>query len=183
MPLPPPSAELAASTDLVVRPFSQDSWSLKTARGASISLAPIEPDRAGPLAEAVTAIDPWKRMQYRPETMAAYLAARDPGTCRRSIVHDGQTVGAVSIRYPWLRGPYLELLATLPGNQGLGIGDAVLGWMAAEVADSANSLWVCTSTFNTRALAFYERHGFVRVGDLDGLVAPDFCEILLRRRL
>ena len=144
---------------------------------------PIEPETAGPLAAAITAIDPWKRMDYRPEAMAAYLAAREPGTCRRAIIHDGQIVGAVSIRYPWLRGPYLELLATLPGSQGLGIGAAVLDWMAREVAGRANSLWVCTSTFNTRALTFYERHGFVRVGDLDGLVGPGFTEILLRKKL
>ena len=71
----------------------------------------------------------------------------------------------------------------LPDSQGLGIGAAVLDWMAREVAGRANSLWVCTSTFNTRALHFYERYGFVRVGNLDGLVAPGFTEILLRKRL
>jgi diamine N-acetyltransferase len=146
-------------------------------------LEPIEAASAGPLAEAITAIDPWKRMNYRPDVMAAYLAAREPGTCRRAILHDAKVVGAVSIRHPWLRGPYLELLATLPDSQGLGIGAAVLDWMAREVAGRANSLWVCTSTFNTRALSFYERHGFVRVGDLDELVGPGLTEILLRKQL
>jgi diamine N-acetyltransferase len=172
-----------AEAEQIPGPFGADLWKLTTARGASILLEPIEAASAGPLAEAITAIDPWKRMNYRPDVMAAYLAAREPGTCRRAILHDAKVVGAVSIRHPWLRGPYLELLATLPGSQGLGIGAAVLDWMAREVAGRANSLWVCTSTFNTRALSFYERHGFVRVGDLDELVGPGLTEILLRKQL
>ena len=177
-----PGADEAAA-DHVSGPFGGERWALTTARGASIALAPIETQAAGPLAEAVTAIDPWKRMSFRPEAMATYLAAREPGACRRAILHKGRAIGAVSVRHPWLRGPYLEMLALLPGSQGLGIGASVLDWMGAEVAGRANSLWVCTSTFNTRALVFYERHGFVRVGDLDGLVGPDFTEILLRKRL
>lgn len=165
------------------RPFSRETWVLTTAKGAAIELAGIDAGTAAPLAQAVTAIDPWRRMAYRAEAMAAYLAAHEAGACRRLIRHDGEIVGAVCVRHPWLRGPYLELLALLPGRQGFGIGAAVLDWMAVEVAGSANSLWVCTSTFNDRALAFYQRHGFVRVGDLDGLVGPGFTEILLRKRV
>lgn len=164
-------------------PLDAEHTVLTIACQASVVLRPIGDDIAGPLAAAITSIDPWKRMSYRPEAMATYLGAREPGACRRAILHDDQTVGAVSIRYPWLRGPYLELLALLPGSQGLGIGAAVLDWMAAEVAGRANSLWVCTSTFNARALSFYERNGFARVGDLDGLVGPGYTEILLRRKL
>ena len=164
-------------------PFSAECQMLTTANNAVATLEGIEADNAGALAAAVTAIDPWKRMGYRPEAMAAYLAARESGACRKAIVYEGAPVGAVCIRYPWLRGPYLELLALLPGSQGLGIGAAVLDWMAGEVSGRADSLWVCTSTFNARALTFYGRHGFVRVGDLEGLVAPGFTEILLRKQL
>ena len=169
--------------DNVARPFSAERWTLVTRRGIALSLEPIGADQATPLAAAVTAIDPWHRMAYRAEAMAAYLAARDPGTCRRAICRDGAIVGAVSVRYPWLRGPYLELLALLPGQQGTGIGAAVLHWMTAQAAGHANSAWVCASSFNDRALSFYRRHGFVRVGDLDDLVGPGFTEILLRKRL
>ena len=132
-------------------------------------------------------------MDYAAATMATYLESREPGTCRRAICRGSILIGAVCIRHPWLRGPYLELLAVLPGHQGAGIGAAILDWMAAEVTGphirpapsggGANSLWVCTSTFNSRALAFYTAHGFEVVGELDGLVAPGFSEILLRKRL
>ena len=173
---PPQSAE-------IVEPFQAESWTLSAASGAAVVLDPIEASTAQTLGIAVAAKDPWQRMKYSAEAMAGYLGAREPGTCRRAIRHDGHVVGVVCVRHPWLRGPYLEMLALLPGSQGLGIGACVLDWMGAEVAGRANSLWVCTSTFNTGALVFYERHGFVRVGDLDGLVGPDFTEILLRKRL
>jgi ribosomal protein S18 acetylase RimI-like enzyme len=42
---------------------------------------------------------------------------------------------------------------------------------------------VAASDFNSGALRFYERHGFVRVAALEGLVAEGRSEILLRKRL
>ena len=164
-------------------PFGAERWELTARCGVRLSLVPITLEVAPALAAAICSIDPWHRMGYAAAAMAGYLAAREPGTCRRAILHDGRVIGAVSVRHPWLRGPYLELLALLPGDQSRGAGAAILDWMTAEVQGRANSLWVCASSFNGRALAFYERHGFVRVGDLDGLVVPGFAEILLRKRL
>lgn len=176
-----PSTEPAGRS--ASEPFAAASWTLTTRTGGSVCLDPIDAASAGSLARAITDIDPWRRMGYGADAMAAYLAVPGPGACRRVIRSGDRALGAVAVRHPWLRGPYLELLALLPGCQGHGIGAAVLDWMEGEVAGRANSLWVCTSTFNVRAVAFYERHGFVRVGDLDGLVGPGFTEILLRKRL
>jgi ribosomal protein S18 acetylase RimI-like enzyme len=44
-------------------------------------------------------------------------------------------------------------------------------------------LWVCASDLNSRAIAFYERHGFNRVGIIPDLVAPGATELLVRKRL
>jgi diamine N-acetyltransferase len=172
-----------ASPKVSTTAFSATHWQLATPGHAAMTLAPITADAAAMLGHALISIDPWQRMNYSPSAMTTYLAASEPGTCRRAICRDGTPIGAVSVRYPWLRGPYLELLGLLPGHQGLGAGAAILDWMAAEARGRANSLWVCTSTFNARALTFYQRHGFVAVGDLEGLVGPEFTEVLLRRKL
>jgi hypothetical protein len=42
---------------------------------------------------------------------------------------------------------------------------------------------VCASEFNARAIEFYERHGFDRVGAIPDLISPGFAELLLRKRL
>lgn len=163
-------------------PFDAVRWDLR-AGTAGLSLAPIDGALAATLAASIVAIDPWRRMGYGADAMARYLADAAPGGCRRAIFAGSAPIGAVSIRHPWLRGPYLELLAVLPGHQSRGAGGAILEWMAQEVAGISGNLWVCTSTFNDRGLAFYQRHGFERVADLDGLVGPDFTEILLRKRI
>jgi GNAT superfamily N-acetyltransferase len=88
----------------------------------------------------------------------------------------------VSVRSPWLKGPYLELLALLPKAQGQGIGANILAWFEQEALKAgARNLWVCASLFNTRALRFYERHGFEQAATLPGLVADGYDEILLRK--
>ncbi|HEU4475158.1 MAG TPA: GNAT family N-acetyltransferase [Methyloceanibacter sp.] len=83
---------------------------------------------------------------------------------------------------PWLKGPYLELLAILPQFQGQGIGGKLLDWFEREGSRlGARNLWVCASSFNARTIGFYERHGFKEAATLPGLVAEGYDEILLRK--
>jgi ribosomal protein S18 acetylase RimI-like enzyme len=84
------------------------------------------------------------------------------------------------LRSPWLRGPYIEVLAVLPQAQGGGAGRALVAWAAAQ---GGGNLWACVSAFNHGARAFYARSGFVEVTALADLVADGHDEILLRRRL
>ena len=101
---------------------------------------------------------------------------------RYLIEAGGEPAGAVSIRHPWLKGPYLELLALLPLFQNQGIGAEILGWFEGEgLRAEARNLWVCASGFNERALHFYQRHGFSQAAALPGLVADGYTEILLRK--
>jgi ribosomal protein S18 acetylase RimI-like enzyme len=88
----------------------------------------------------------------------------------------------VSVRHPWLKGPYLELLALLPPAQNQGIGSSIMAWFeTAGLKHRARNLWVCASSFNARALRFYEGRGFARAATLPSLVADGYDEILLRK--
>ena len=60
---------------------------------------------------------PWSAMPYSAEAMARYLGAAEDGARRYVIEIDGAQAGAMAVRYPWLRGAYLELLAIRPGFQ------------------------------------------------------------------
>jgi ribosomal protein S18 acetylase RimI-like enzyme len=94
----------------------------------------------------------------------------------------GAEAGVISVRYPWLKGPYLELLAIFPEFQGRGLGTRVLAWMEQEaIRHEARNLWVCASSFNDSALRLYERNGFRQVARLRGLVEDSCDEILLRK--
>jgi GNAT superfamily N-acetyltransferase len=149
-------------------------------RGAR--LVPLEHAAIAPLAEAIVAMPPWSVMRYSADALARFLAAPDGGVSRYLIKVGGKQAGAVSVRFPWLKGPYLELLALLPPFQGRGIGSAVLGWFEQEgIRLGARNLWVCASSFNENGLRFYRRHGFQPAATITGLVADGYDEILLRK--
>jgi ribosomal protein S18 acetylase RimI-like enzyme len=158
-------------------PFSGPTSELKGARLVSLELSAI-----APLCEAIVAMPPWSVMRYPADALARFLAASDGGVSRYVIDIGGEQAGAVSVRFPWLKGPYLELLALLPPFQGRGLGSALLDWFEQEgMRLGARNLWVCASSFNTNALRFYRRHGFQPAATLTGLVADGYDEILLRK--
>jgi ribosomal protein S18 acetylase RimI-like enzyme len=150
----------------------------------SAQLRPLGPEVCGSLAREIVAMPPWSVMGYPAAAMTRFLSSADGGARRYLIAVGGKAAGAASIRYPWLRGPYLELLALLPEFQNRGIGAALLAWFEREaLRDEARNLWVCASRLNARGLRFYRRHGFKEAATLHDLLADGFDEILLRKFL
>ena len=160
-------------------PFARDRHALDHGR-----LRLLEPADRQPLAEALAVLDPWASLGYGPTALESYLGRDDPALIRFVIERgDDDRAGILAVRYPWLRGPYIEMLAVFPAHQGLGLGRTVMAWTMAQAAMVAPNLWVCVSAFNSAARAFYAAQGFIEVAPLDGLVAPGESELLLRRRL
>jgi ribosomal protein S18 acetylase RimI-like enzyme len=136
------------------------------------------------LAASIVAMEPWSVMNYPADRLCEFLATQDGGVTRCLIEVGGEKAGVISVRYPWLKGPYLELLALLPPFQQRGIGGMLLQRFESEaVSREARNLFVCASSFNERALRFYQSHGFHDAAVLPGLVAEGYDEILLRKFL
>src|SRR5262249_31442478 len=96
----------------------------------------------------------------------------------------GRLAGIVAVQDPFLHGPYLQLLAILPEFQGQKLGQRILEWMEGEARrEEARQLWLCVSSFNDRAHAFYERFGFEEAAVLDKLASDASDEIFMRKRL
>ena len=125
------------------------------------------------------AIDPWKTLGYAATSLARGMV-RDDASLARYVIDPG---GYLAIRYPWLRGSYLETIAIDPAHQGRGIGAAVLDWWEARSRTVAPNLWLLVSEFNAPARRFYARHGFVEVAPLENLVKPGVAEVLLRKQI
>ena len=159
-------------------PFTAPSYDIEGAE-----LSPIEPDTAEALGAAIAAIEPWRTLGFGAPDLARFLAREERGARKLAIVTPGGVAGAVCLRHPFLRGAYLELLAILPAHQGRGLGHRIIDWTVAETSGRVGNLWTCVSAFNSRALAFFEKQGFRRVGALPDLVRDGFSEIFLRRRL
>jgi SAM-dependent methyltransferase/GNAT superfamily N-acetyltransferase len=160
------------------RVFSDNQYSL-----ASCRLQGMDDHHARSISQELACMDPWMRLGYTEESLFAYLIRPDPSLNRYAVNVRGETAGVVCVRYPWLRGPYLELLSVFQSHQGRGIGREIIAWMADVCLGHSNSIWTTVSEFNVSAQAFYRNLGFVQVAALPDLVSGDYCEILLRKIL
>jgi diamine N-acetyltransferase len=149
-----------------------------------VTLSAVSDTAAKALGAGFAAIDPWARYPYPASALEAYFVAQEPGAPRYAIGSGGETIGALGLRLNWLRGPYIQFLGMLPGKQSRGLGGRVLGWVEADARNQgARNIWVAASDFNAGAIRFYERHGFTRAADLEGLVRDGKTEVLMRKRI
>jgi GNAT superfamily N-acetyltransferase len=128
-------------------------------------------------------MDPWRTLGSTATGLIHYLDGDDPALKRFAVQVDAETIGVVCVRFPWLRGPYLELLAVFPSAQGQGVGKAILAWMEEEARFTIKNLWTVVSESNVRARYFYREAQFIEVASLPDLVAKGCNEILLRKTL
>lgn len=158
------------------------SKSIENLAGCQLA-TPFTSKQARAVAEMLALSEPWLSLKFSATALANYLLRDDPALRRYAISADGALVGVICVRYPWLRGPYIELLGLSPSQRGKGLGRQVLAWAESEARREAKNLWVLTSSFNHQALDFYLGLGFSPIGPIQGLVSPEHDEILLRKSL
>ena len=125
-------------------------------------------------------MDPWLTMEYTPEAFEHYLLHADQALSRYAVMVAGNVAGVLSLRFPWLFGPFIELMALFDGFQGKGIGGRIIDWLFNRY-NRAN-LWATVSSFNLKAQRFYSKEGFEQTTLLEDLIKPGWNEILLRKR-
>ena len=150
----------------------------------SVALRPLTAENAQKLARTLSAMPPWSVIGYPADRLADWLQHEQPALKKFEVLAMDDLAGVIVIQDPFLHGPYLKLIAILPEFQGRSFGLRLLHWMESEARRSeARQLWLCVSTFNTRAQAFYERYGFQAVAMLDKLASDGSDELLMRKRL
>jgi GNAT superfamily N-acetyltransferase len=173
---PPPAAG---------RPFEAEAYVLDGCRLAAFA---ADDGRIAAIAGLVAAGEPWRRLGLGAADIAAYLQRPDPGLRRFRILDRQGDAGLLCLRFPWLIGAYIELVAVAPGRRGGGIGAGLVAWMAAQLRPSPDivhgrNLWATVSAFNDAGRRFYAGQGFDEVAPLADLVRWGETEILLRKRL
>jgi diamine N-acetyltransferase len=139
---------------------------------------------AGRLGRSMAEMDPWARLGTSADTMAAFLGGSNDNRRCFSIDAGGELAGAIAVLYPWLSGPYLNLLAILPGAQRTGLGRLAIDWFEAEaIAGGMRNAFLCVSAFNTGAIGFYKHLGYVEAALLGDLIKDGEDEFLMRKRL
>jgi ribosomal protein S18 acetylase RimI-like enzyme len=149
-----------------------------------LSLQPLTFSNAEILGQALASMEPWATIGWPADRMVRTLQHERPSTHRFEVLAGADLAGIITVQEPWLHGPYLQLLAILPAHQGKGFGLRLLTWMEAEARrGEMRQLWLCVSTFNTRALQLYERFGFRAQSVIEQLASGASDELLMRKRL
>lgn len=161
-----------------VQPFAAEKYVL-----SSCTLRLPEDRDARLIARVLVSMEPWLSLAYTEEGLFRYLRRYDPALSRYVVLVSEEVAGLVCVRFPWLRGPCLELLALFAGFQGRGIGQEIIQWMERESCTLSGNIWVLTSSFNQAARRFYKKAGFCEVAMLPDLVTKGFDEILLRKKI
>jgi diamine N-acetyltransferase len=149
----------------------------------SCTLRRLERRNAAFIGATLAGMDPWRTLGYTRAGISNYLVRDDLGGCRFAIWASDKLAGVVCVRYPWLLGGFLELLALFPARQGCGLGSEIILWLEQQTRLAAKNLWATVSSFNVKARAFYLHHGFIEVAPLADLVTVGHDEILLRKQL
>ena len=154
------------------------------ARDAVVALAPLSPEQADAIAGVFASLDPWRSYGVPEQALCHYFSKDEPGAPRYALMAGSCHVGVVGIRLNWLRGPYLQFLGVVPEFQNVGLGRLVLAWFEEEGRRACSqNVWVMVSQINTRAISFYERHGFLHTAVLRDIVIDGRNEILMRKKL
>lgn len=144
----------------------------------------------GPLGDDVEAIaarlaglDPWAAMGRPAESFVAYMTRPMAATFRFALRLDGSPVGFLSLRYPFMRGPYIETIAVFPEAQRRGLARRIVDWIGREVEGEATNLWLCVTDWNAPARTAYAAMGFVEIGPIPDIAMVGQTEIFLRKAL
>lgn len=140
--------------------------------------------------------------EHEREWAARLMAESDPWTtlgltvedCRRNcrdpefslyIAHlGGLPCGMILLDRRGVAGsPYVKSIAVAPDRRSEGIGTALLRFVEDLYRAEAKHIFLCVSSFNDRARAFYERRGYRAVGVFDDYIIDGASEILMHKRL
>lgn len=136
------------------------------------------------LSVELASIDPWKTLGSTREEFEQGFQSQTNSTNTYAVIFEDNPVGVISVRYPWLLGPYLGFLGIIPQAQGKGIGKTLMNWLAETAhKHSARNIFICVSEFNHDAQAFYRACGYEKVANLEGLILDEYDEFLMRKRL
>ncbi len=97
---------------------------------------------------------------------------------------EGARCGAIVLHPRGLASsPYIKSIAIADDLRSRGFGAALMDFAEDLFRSESRHIFLCVSSFNTRARVFYERRGYRAVGELVDYVIEGASEILMHKRL
>ena len=145
-----------------------------------LSIVPMKRSHIQACTEITKVSEPWKTLHERID-FKKYILLKQAYVCM-----DGAVVTGFIIFAPepvFARGGYLRAIGVSPSMRRHGIGRRLLTFAEKKTAHSSYYLYLCVSTFNRAAQAFYHDRGYARAGKLSDLIVPGSSEYIYWKRL
>ena len=124
--------------------------------------------------------EPWKTLNERIDFLR-YIRLKQAYTC---MIGDKPSGFVIFTPEPvFARGGYLRAICVDPAMRGRGIGKMLLDFAEEDTARRSPNLYLCVSSFNRKAQAFYKSLGYTRIGKLPGLIIPNASEHIFWKNL
>jgi ribosomal-protein-alanine N-acetyltransferase len=133
------------------------------------------------MAEMMAAFDPWKILGMD----AAACRASFEGGCKEVFVArwNGVPAGLAILQVCGSFNGYIQTLFVPAAFRGRGFGKRLIEFCEERIHRESPNVFICVSTFNSRALGLYQAVGFSVVGVLKDFLKPGFDEWLLLKTI
>ena len=130
--------------------------------------------------EIVASSEPWKTLRESVDFL--------PSIKRKQAfvaVIEGAVAGFVIFTPEpvFARGGYLRAIGVAAAIRGFGIGRTLMAFAERMTAKKAPNFFLCVSSFNRPAQAFYRNCGYEKIGKIDGLIRKGASEFIYRKKL
>ena len=126
--------------------------------------------------------DPWCRLGTTIEKCREVCG--DPGYQTFVARARGEKCGVLVLQRRGVAGaPYIKSIAVAPARRSSGIGASMVQFAENLFRPEARHMFLCVSSFNQRARAFYERLGYQQVGEFENYIIDGASEVLMHKRL
>ena len=78
---------------------------------------------------------------------------------------------------------YIKSLLIHPAFQNQGFGKSFLSYLETLIFKKHPNVFLCVSSFNPRAKAFYHKQGYDEIGEINNLVMEGHSEFLMRKTI
>jgi ribosomal-protein-alanine N-acetyltransferase len=149
---------------------------------AELTIEPASADEREWAAALMAHSEPWITLRRGLEQCR--IACRRPEYLLFVAHLSGRPCGFVLLHPRGVAGsPYLASIAVAEEFRGAGVGTRLLNFVEQIFRPQARHLFLCVSSFNQRARALYERHGYRVVGELKDYVIDGTSEFLMHKPL
>jgi ribosomal protein S18 acetylase RimI-like enzyme len=120
----------------------------------------------------------------------------DEGSCKRAVskgleegnlyvaLADGVCAGFVwCVPGGMFHGfPYIHIISVKEAYRNKGIGKKLMDFIETLLFESRDKIFLIVANFNPNAKRFYERNGYVQVGEIPDLYKPEITEYLMMKK-